>query len=133
MSCDARLPDQGRRRRTASYDARMPDIRELVSEFTQKLTGFIETQVIDRARNSVAGALDAAGGKRRPGRPAKMLALGLGGRRKPPIQYCPVPGCKNRAAPVYGMVCAKHKDVGKTKIKKYRAARKAAKLNAKRA
>ena len=133
MSCDARLPDQGRRRRTASYDARMPDIRELVSEFTQKLTGFIETQVIDRARNSVAAALEAAGGKRRPGRPSKKLAFGLGGRRKPPIQLCPVPGCKNRAAPVYGMVCVKHKDVAKTKIKKYRAARKAAKLNAKRA
>lgn len=132
MSFDGRVPNQRRQRRTASYDARMPDIRELVSEFTQKLTGFIETQVIDRARNSVAAALEAAG-RNRNGRPSKKLAFGPSGRRKPPIQYCPVPGCKNRAAPVYGMVCAKHKDVGKTKIKKYRAARKAAKLKAKRA
>jgi hypothetical protein len=109
----------------------MLDIRELVTEFTENLSGFIETQVVDRARNSVAAALGAATGKRGPGRPGK-LAFRLGGRRKPPIQYCPVPGCKNPAAPVFGMVCAKHKDVAKTKIKKYRAARKAAKLKTKR-
>ena len=111
----------------------MPDIRELVSEFTQKLTVFIETQVIDRARNSVAAALEAAGGKRRPGRPwTKPFAFGLGGRRKPPIQLCPVPGCRITQR-VYGMVCVKHKDVAKKKIKKYRAARKAAKGKANRA
>ena len=45
-----------------------------------------------------------------------------------PRQFCPVPGCKNPAAPVFGMVCAKHKDVAKSKIKKYREARKAKKL-----
>ena len=108
----------------------MLDIRELVSELTEKLTGFIETQVVDRARISVAAALDTAGG-RHNGRSLKS-AFGLGRRRKAPIQYCPVPGCKNRAAPVFGMVCAKHKDVAKAKIKKYRAARKAAKLKPKR-
>ena len=42
-----------------------------------------------------------------------------------------MPGCKNPAAPVFGMVCAKHKDVAKTKIKKYREARKANKLGIK--
>jgi hypothetical protein len=36
-----------------------------------------------------------------------------------------VPGCKNPAAPIFGMVCAKHKNVAKAKIKKFRAARKA--------
>ena len=45
-----------------------------------------------------------------------------------PRQFCPVPGCKNPAAPVFGMVCAKHKDVAKSKIKKYREARRAKKL-----
>jgi hypothetical protein len=44
-------------------------------------------------------------------------------RRKAPIQLCPVPRCSERAAPVFGMVCAKHKDVAKSKIKKYRADR----------
>jgi hypothetical protein len=44
-----------------------------------------------------------------------------------------VPGCKNPAAPVFGMVCAKHKDVAKAKIKKYRAARRTKKQKAKAA
>jgi hypothetical protein len=39
-----------------------------------------------------------------------------------------VPYCRNAAAPVFGMVCAKHKDVPKATIKKYREARKAKKL-----
>ena len=43
-------------------------------------------------------------------------------------QLCPVPGCKNPAAPVFGMVCAKHKDVSKTQIAKYREARRAKKM-----
>jgi len=48
-------------------------------------------------------------------------------RRKGPIQLCPVPGCPNRAAPVFGMVCSKHKDLPKASIKKYREARRAKK------
>jgi len=49
-------------------------------------------------------------------------------RRKPPIQLCPVPRCKNRAAPVFGMVCAAHKGLPKSKIRKYREARRAKKV-----
>lgn len=44
-----------------------------------------------------------------------------------PIQLCPVPKCTGRAAPSLGMVCAKHKNVPKAQIKKYREARRAAK------
>ena len=51
--------------------------------------------------------------------------------RSRPKQLCPVPGCNNPAAPVFGMVCAQHKDVPKAKIKEYRAARRAAKAKAK--
>jgi hypothetical protein len=71
--------------------------------------------------------------RRRPGRPAKTapLAIGKKARKKLPKQFCPVPGCKNPAAPVFGMVCAKHKDVPKAKIKKFREARKAKKLGIK--
>jgi hypothetical protein len=39
-----------------------------------------------------------------------------------------VPGCKNPAAPVFGMVCAKHRNVAKAKIRKYREARRAKEL-----
>ena len=48
-------------------------------------------------------------------------------RRKPPVQFCPAPNCKNPAAPVYRMLCAKHKDLPKAKVRKYREARKARK------
>lgn len=55
--------------------------------------------------------------KRKPG----LKSNGL------PIQLCPVPGCKNRAAPVFGMVCGDHRHIKKATIAKYRAARKAKK------
>ena len=111
-------------------------IRTLIEDFANQLSSLMERQALDRARVAVEHAL---GGKRSPGRPPKMLsALGLGGggvgvggrkpRRKGPKQLCPVPGCKNPAAPVFGMVCAKHKDIPKAQIKKYREARRAKKL-----
>jgi hypothetical protein len=52
-------------------------------------------------------------------------------RKKAPKQLCPVPGCKNPAAPIFGMVCAKHKDLPKLKIKQYREARRAKQAKAK--
>jgi hypothetical protein len=33
---------------------------------------------------------------------------------------CPVPGCQNVAAPIFGMVCKEHKAVAKSKIAKFR-------------
>jgi hypothetical protein len=106
--------------------ARMNDLRSLIVDFTTELTRIIEGQALERARTIAVGAL---GGDvpRGPGRPPKALLAGVGRkpRRKPPIQLCPVPGCKNRAAPVFGMVCSDHKDLSKTKIRQYREARKA--------
>ena len=93
------------------------DIRALVEEFTARLRSLIENQVLERARTAVAGALGAS--------------KGIGGskaRKKGSPQLCPVPGCKNPAAPVFGMVCAEHKRVPKSQIKKYREARRAKKL-----
>jgi hypothetical protein len=48
--------------------------------------------------------------------------------RKP--QLCPVPRCKGVAAPVYNMVCKRHKDVPKAKIAKFREARRLANAKA---
>lgn len=45
-------------------------------------------------------------------------------RRKLPVQFCPVPRCTGKAAPIFGMVCSKHKDVPKDKIKLFRDARR---------
>jgi hypothetical protein len=109
----------------------MTNVHTLVTEFTTRLSSLIEGQTIDRARAAVQSAL--GGGASRRGRPPQARALTPSGklRKKPPRQLCPVPGCKNPAAPVFGMVCAKHKDVPKAKIKKYREARRAKKLKAK--
>jgi hypothetical protein len=110
----------------------MPEIRDIVETFTQQIADAIEAQILERARSAISAALGNGSAPRgRRGRPPKGLsAIGLGvrPRRKPPKQLCPVPGCKNPAAPVFGMVCAQHKDVPKAKIKQYREARRAKKL-----
>lgn len=101
-------------------------IQSLVQDFVARLSAVVEAQSLERARQAVEGAL----GVRRPGRPAKLsIALGRP-RKKAPKQFCPVPGCRNPAAPVFGMVCAEHKNVSKAKIKKYREARRAKKAKA---
>ena len=108
-------------------------IKAAVEEFTQRLHTIIEGHAMERARAAVLNAFGAAP-KRGPGRPPKGAAaissIATKARKRMPPQFCPVPGCKNKAAPVFGMVCAKHKDVAKSKIRKYREARKAKKLKA---
>jgi hypothetical protein len=103
-------------------------IRTLVANFTEQLATLVEGQALDRARTAVEGAL--GGDRRGPGRPARVVTLLPSGRprKKAPRQLCPVPGCKNPAAPVFGMVCAKHKDITKAKIKAFREARRAKKM-----
>jgi hypothetical protein len=87
----------------------------------------IEEDTMSRARDAV---LSAFGGRAPAGLQLRGGALGARKRRKGPIQLCPVPGCTNRAAPVFGMVCAKHKDLPKADIKKYREQRRAKKAKA---
>lgn len=119
----------------------MPTIRSIVDDFVKQLNTLIEVQVVTRAREAVASALGGARGKRGPGRPPKLVSLALASaslasaksmkrRKKAPPQLCPVPGCKNRAAPIFGMVCSDHKGVAKAKIKAYREARRAKKTKA---
>jgi len=109
-------------------------VSALVSEFVDQLTRAIESEAMGRAREAVLAAVGGGvAGTRGPGRvAASKTGRGPGRpagrpRKKPPIQYCPVPGCKNRAAPVFGMVCGEHRKVPKALIKKYRAERKAEK------
>src|SRR3954471_3378665 len=123
-------------------------IRLIVGDFVGQLSTLIEQDAVARAREAIMSAFSGSdaprltvNGKRR-GRPpgsgrraaGAMLALagvaggtGVKKRKKAPIQLCPVPGCTNRAAPVFGMVCSKHKDLPKAEIKKYREARREAK------
>jgi len=114
-------------------------IADIVSQFVDQLSVAMEQEAVSRAREAVLAAIGgrAGGGGRGRGRPAAVAEVRRGPgrppgrpRKKPPIQLCPVPGCSNRAAPVFGMVCSKHKDVPKAKIKKYREARRAKKAKA---
>ena len=123
-------------------------IKAAIEEFAQRIQKMIEGHAMERAKSAVLDAFGLHAPKKR-GRPPKALAAlpalpsattGTNGmkkaRKKLPPQFCPVPGCKNKAAPVFGMVCAQHKDVAKSKIKKYREerkARKAGKTNGKTA
>jgi hypothetical protein len=114
-------------------------IKAAIEEFAQRIQKMIEGHAMERAKSAVLNAFGLHAPKKR-GRPPKALAAlpalpsattGTNGKKKPrrklPPQFCPVPGCKNKAAPVFGMVCAQHKDVAKSKIKKYREERKAQK------
>lgn len=114
----------------------MNDIKTMILDFANRLQTLIETAVIDRARDAVFTAMGIPS-RKKPGRPPNAVKLSAAKasavatrRKKAPIQLCPVPGCKNAAAPIFGMVCAKHKDLPKATIRKYREARKAKKLKA---
>jgi hypothetical protein len=117
-------------------------IRQIVGDFVGQLSALIEQDAVARTREAIMSAFSGGdapnltpNGKRRgrppgSGRRAAGAVLALTGvvgrkRKKAPIQLCPVPGCSNRAAPVFGMVCAKHKDLPKAQIRKFREARRA--------
>jgi hypothetical protein len=106
------------------------ELSSLITSFTVQFVSLIENATAERIRAALAGAFGAE--RRGPGRPPKVPVAALAApavtRAKRRKQLCPVPGCKNPAAPVFGMVCAKHKDVPKAKIKEYRAQRRAAKM-----
>jgi hypothetical protein len=133
-------------RASSSTSDSSSQIRHIVGDFVGQLSTLIEQDAVARAREAIMSAFSGSdapsltvNGKRR-GRPpgsgrraaGAMLALagvaggaGVKRRKKAPIQLCPVPGCTNRAAPVFGMVCAKHKDLPKSEIRKFREARRA--------
>ena len=107
----------------------MSTVQSLIEDFTNQLAAALESQAMERARLAVESAF----GVKRPGRPPQVSAVAVrkNPRRKAPVQLCPVPGCRNPGAPVFGMVCAEHKGVPKAKIKKYREARRAKKFGIK--
>jgi len=102
----------------------MSDVHSLVESFVRHLSTIVEQQAVERARASLESAFGSSSARN------GVVRLTGRRRRKGPRQLCPVPGCKNPAAPVFGMVCKNHKDVPKGQIKKYREARRAKKLKA---
>jgi hypothetical protein len=105
-----------------------PNITAQIETFTQQLVATVEAAVAQRIQAALGGAFGVPQ-KRGPGRPPKQAVAHVAPlaveRKKPPRQICPVPGCKNVAAPIFGMVCKDHKNVAKSKIKKYREERRA--------
>ena len=106
-----------------------PNITAQIESFTQQIVATVETAVVQRIQAALAGAFGVPQ-KRGSGRPPKHLAatapltlasVPAPARKK---QLCPVPGCKNVAAPIFSMVCKDHKNVAKYKIKKYRQERR---------
>ncbi len=109
-----------------------PNITAQIETFTQQLVATVEAAVAQRIQAALAGAFGVPQ-KRGPGRPPKQAVTHVAvkrtaERKKPPKQLCPVPGCKNPAAPIFGMVCKEHKNVAKSKIKKYREERREGKV-----
>jgi hypothetical protein len=98
------------------------NITDLAENFVRQIVAATEAAVADRIQATLASAFGVSA-PRGPGRPRQAIAAPAA-RRSRPKQLCPVPGCHNPAAPVFGMVCAKHKGVSKTMIKKYREQRK---------
>lgn len=106
------------------------ELKAAIDDFATRIQTLLEAQAMEQAKAQILGAF-GIGATRKPGRPSKVASavapIVKAARRKLPPQYCPVPYCRNLAAPVFGQVCAKHKDVPKTLITKYREERRAKK------
>jgi hypothetical protein len=88
-----------------------PLIKPLLADFARAIAGAVERQTLDRVRT----VLENAGRSGRPG--------GLRPRREQVLCY--VPGCKNLAAPRFGMFCAaEHKGLSAAEKEKYRKQRR---------
>lgn len=106
----------------------MTPIQKLTADFVTA----IEAAMVEHTNGRLAdvlriGLITPLGGVRPKSLRVALPGRTTNGRRKGPIQLCPVPRCRGRAAPVFGMVCASHRHVPKATIAKYREARRAKK------
>ena len=104
-----------------------PNITAQIETFTRQIVATVEAAVTQRIQAALADALGVPQ-KRGPGRPPKQAAAPVAPAAARKKQLCPVPGCNNPAAPIFGMVCKDHKNVAKSKIKKYREERREGKV-----
>jgi|SRR3990167_8549129 len=81
-----------------------------------KIMTTLKDEAREQVRDELLGKLGGAGkpiANRKP-------------RKKGPVQLCPAPGCTGRAAPIFGMVCTRHKSVPKAIVAKWREVRRKA-------
>jgi hypothetical protein len=93
-----------------------PLLRPLLDQFAMAVANAVSRATFDRVRSALdAQARDTVGGAAR----ASTV-------RARPLALCYYPGCKNVAAPRFGMFCAAlHKNLSATEKTKYRAQRSA--------
>lgn len=107
----------------------MLTVTKLIEKFASDLTRTIaarEEQALAAVRAGIMTGLAVGGANVSPRAVADSIAKATSKpRRKTPPQLCPVPHCKHRAAPIFGMVCGDHRKVPKAQIKKFREARRA--------
>jgi hypothetical protein len=88
-------------------------INPIIQEFAHRLSAVVERFTVGRIEAAVRASGNALQGRR--GRAA-------GATRTRGKTLCYYPGCKNVAAPRFGMFCAAlHKDLPKAEKEKYRA------------
>jgi len=84
-----------------------PLIRPILDDFARAIASAVERLTMERVRAVLDGASN--GRRRGPGRKRARI-------------LCYFPGCKNTAAPRFGMFCAaEHKGLSQADKKKYRA------------
>jgi hypothetical protein len=92
-------------------------LNPIIAEFADRLASTVEKFTIGRIEQAVRAQGSSLGRGRRRGR----ASAPRGGRQQ---ILCYYPGCKNLAAPRFGMFCASlHKDISKAEKEKYRAMR----------
>ncbi|HEY2747003.1 MAG TPA: hypothetical protein VGL86_20410 [Polyangia bacterium] len=90
-------------------------INPIITDFAHRLAAVVERFTVGRIEAAVRASGNALQGRR--GR------AGAAGRTRGKT-LCYYPGCRNVAAPRFGMFCAAlHKDIAKSEKEKYRAAR----------
>jgi hypothetical protein len=88
-------------------------INPIIQEFAQRLAAVVERFTVGRIEAAVRASGNALQGRR---------GRAPGAARTRGKTLCYYPGCKNVAAPRFGMFCAAlHKDLPKTEKEKYRA------------
>jgi hypothetical protein len=97
-----------------------PLLKPLLEQFARDIATAVEQATIERVLGLLNGAVPAA---RRTGGTAPLISAPA---RKREMALCYYPGCKNVAAPRFGMFCAaQHKNLPKTEKEKYRAQHRA--------
>jgi hypothetical protein len=87
-----------------------PIVKPILLSFAREIAGAVEQMTLARVRAVLDGGSQHA----------KIGRIGRGGGKRAQ-QHCYYPGCKNLAAPRYGMFCvAEHKNLSATEKERYR-------------